>query len=662
MRIFITLIFMILIISKVHSKLPDEIRKNLLAKLTKKMTLENINQLEDAFISNDLRDTSIDYDPTRIANLINEYNFPEEYNFLEDIKATIRVKDQANCGCCWAHSSSSALAYRYQKLGMDIDLSPQYSLSCYIRDCEAGNYLIDPQLNLIKNGTVTEQCLPFSSSDGIHIEECPEKCKNGEDLKKYYARNTYMTQDYYSKDTFYDIVSIIMDQLVTNGPVVSAITIYTDFMKLHSDPQCGNKVYTYDGTSKEEGGHAVAIVGYGLLDGKYYWLIQNSWGEEACDKGFVKVEFGQVGVENVAFSEPYIPDEEVSPQEIPVHFDNIDEGCFLSVYSSSSYDNWVNTLDLNFKNEYTSQDFNFLCSTTSFFGQSNKLNCYFEIKNYFGDVGEYKFNDSNSLGRENEFSLDDSFKNLAFYFWGNNNIMTYWDFYQYYFISRKGSKIMFAYSVYTNDGEILNPIYPNLNTDKALSDCHKIELNYESWVYCGLKEEEIDYFEDFSQQSNSPLVYDSLCGYKANTFTLAYKLNKNRFPAFIIDSLTIPNKTSLTENDKLTATAQIEGSLSYFDNSEVFVGFANIEYKGANSSIAFACIISVPKSTNRNHNIDCNLLLNTYESIKFDNIYLLPYYIPYRIKYIYEVIINGDIKGSEEDTKPDPFYFLYLEI
>lgn len=668
MKQFIVFLY-IIFISKVLLKLPEEKRKNLLSKLTKIVSLENINQLEKEFYSNDFKDTKIEYDPQKIKNLMEEYQFPQEYNFLEDINATIRVKDQANCGCCWAHASSSALGYRYQKLGKNIDLSPQYSLSCYIKDCDAGNYLIDPQLNLVKNGTVTEECLPFSSASGTNIEECPEKCKDGTDIKKYYSRNAYMTQDYYSAETFYDIILIIMDQLINNGPVVSSITAYRDFMELHYNPKCPNEVYSYDGTSANLGGHAVTIVGYGLLNGKYYWLIQNSWGEDACDKGFVKVEFGQIGVESVAFSEPYIPDEEASPQEIPVKFNYIDESCYLNVFSTLSYDNWINTLDINFKNEKTYKDFNFQCSTTSFFGQSNKLKCYFEIKNYFGDLGKFVFNDSDSLGRENIFNLDDSFNGKSFYYWGINEIITYWDFYQYYFVSGKGSKIMFEYYSYGNEGDILNPLYPNSKTNKALSDCHKIELHLESWVYCNLKEEEINYFEDFTADTttDSPMVYDALCGNKQSTYTLVYKLNTNYFPIFKVDSLTIPNKTKITKNDKLLITAQIEGSINNFKDSESFVGFVDIEKNGMNFSIALACTQEAPKSKVKPHNMECTPVLEDGASLQFDNIYLLPYYIPYKLKYIYEIFIKDTIKGKVGSDpyvpdEPDFSYFLRMQL
>ena len=112
-----------------------------------------------------------------------------------------------------------------------------------------------------------------------------------------------MTEDYYNKDTFYEIITLIFDQLINYGPVVSGIDLYYDFIALHNDSEkCRNTIYSYDEKSLYIGGHAVTIVGYGYMNSKYYWLIQNSWGENAYDKGFVKIEFGLVGVESVALA------------------------------------------------------------------------------------------------------------------------------------------------------------------------------------------------------------------------------------------------------------------------------------------------------------------------------------------------------------------------
>ena len=49
------------------------------------------------------------------------------------------------------------------------------------------------------------------------MEPCPTSCKDGSEFKKYYAQNAYMTEDYYSKETFYDIVLLIVDQLIRKG-------------------------------------------------------------------------------------------------------------------------------------------------------------------------------------------------------------------------------------------------------------------------------------------------------------------------------------------------------------------------------------------------------------------------------------------------------------
>ena len=67
------------------------------------------------------------------------------------------VKDLGIYESCWSFSLTSALAYRYNRLGYNLNLSPQDGVSCFRKSCEGIN-LLDPQLNLVKNGTVTEGC------------------------------------------------------------------------------------------------------------------------------------------------------------------------------------------------------------------------------------------------------------------------------------------------------------------------------------------------------------------------------------------------------------------------------------------------------------------------------------------------------------------------
>merc|ERR1712061_498907 len=38
--------------------------------------------------------------------------------------------------------------------------------------------------------------------------------------------------------------------------------------------------------------HAVKIIGWGVMEGKSYWLIENSWGEDWGENGYAKVIAG----------------------------------------------------------------------------------------------------------------------------------------------------------------------------------------------------------------------------------------------------------------------------------------------------------------------------------------------------------------------------------
>ena len=408
--------------------------------------------------------------------------------------------------------------------------------------------MIDSQLNLVKNGTVREECLPFSSADGKTIEKCPTICKDGSSMKKYYSQNAYMTEDYYSDDNFYDIILIIIDQLYTNGPVVSAIDVYKDFSDWHDDPiKCHNEIYSYDGKSELYGGHAVTIVGYGFINERFYWLIQNSWGKNACDKGFVKVEFGQIGVENIAFSEPYITDEGINPVNLTVSFKSIQENCDMNVYTTSSYEKWESSLDLLFKLENGSKEFNFQCSTTSIPFKGKELKCYYQRQNYFANKGVYQLVGYNSLGEKNNFILDDSFNKISFTYYGIDTIMPIFQYYQYFFISEEGSRIAFYYDESQNlNQEYFSPIYPSKYDEWALSDCHKVFFNLygitTNLIYCDITKDEIDYFNYY--KDDIQLFYKVLCGLKQTTFTRVYKLNKDVSPLFRLQYLIIPEKSS----------------------------------------------------------------------------------------------------------------------
>ena len=379
------LIFSLSII-QVHLYLPFQKRKELLENLAKKISPSGVNLNifdEDEYFKDSF--TQMKYNVSDIQALMAQYKLPESYNYLTDVGATSDVKDQADCGCCWSFAATSALAYRYKKLGLDISLSPQDALSCYLPDCESGNNVIDPQLNLVKNGTVTESCFPFASADGKTIPQCPTQCEDGSEFKKYYAQNAYMASND-DQNNFYDLVILLMDQLVTQGPILGGFTVYEDFYDFYKDKTyCKNNIYTYDGKSADEGGHAITIVGYGLLNNKFYWLIQNSWNADWCDDGFFKMEIGQLS--GVSFSEPYIEPSQADPIEIDVTLKSTELDCSLTV-ATSSLDDWTNTLNAKFVHETKPDYLEFQIGKNKIKGQ-NEINCNYEINRlYFNIIKE----------------------------------------------------------------------------------------------------------------------------------------------------------------------------------------------------------------------------------------------------------------------------------
>ena len=73
-----------------------------------------------------------------MKKLIKDNGFPESYNFFKDTNTKPNIKNQGSCGSCWALASTSALSYRYMKLGINVDFSPQHELSCYYGLCQGG--------------------------------------------------------------------------------------------------------------------------------------------------------------------------------------------------------------------------------------------------------------------------------------------------------------------------------------------------------------------------------------------------------------------------------------------------------------------------------------------------------------------------------------------
>ena len=661
-------------LSIIHAQKANEERKKSIDEVYKRLNLTlNKKRILDEYeeYPNYEEYGEINYNPNKIREIIEEYGFRDTYNFVEAVNAPKHIKDQADCGSCWAFSSTTALAYRYfKKTKMDINLSPQYLLSCSGLSCEDGGFILDTQFMLVNVGTVTDECMPYTSADGVTIEECPTECPtDGVNFVKYKTKNAYSTAFDVEKN-YYDVVAVIMDQLVNKGPVVTGISAYDDFSALMEDEDCPNIIYRHNGKG-ESSGHAVVIVGYGYeeTENRYYWIIQNSWGEQFCDGGFVKIEFGQVDVERVAFSEAYIENEDVGGKQISLTL-NLDEECFIK-YTSEN-DDYDNSFVINFKGEDDS-NFYYQCNKAPSIYDYKGI-CSFSFESVNNNLaGNYEFFNYEPLHKSNQFNFNFSWKEKGqFYYYGY--IYIYGIMSDRFYVSEKDSKIFLGYE--PAPGDITLPkIYLNKNEDSFLNNCEVINFMGQYGIECSMNQNELNHFNG---EDNLPLAYITLCGQKAESDVSVYLLDKANYPVIRVNTFILPGsdvKKINQFNNIFTIIADIEGNISGLSDDNYFSSFIQIKKGRQNYELMIYCEVPVKLKLKKNFEIKCvleddenfDLSKNNY----YDYIYLLPHYIPEYYSEPFEVIIKEKMQGIKynefnpniiDNAKINDIYFIKYSL
>jgi cathepsin B len=224
------------------------------------------------------------------------------------------VRDQQQCGSCWAFGATEALSDRFciqSGSKTNVILSPQELVSCDTTDYGCGGGYLDNAWNYMKNtGVPTDACDPYVSGGG-DAPACPSKCKDGSAKKMYKASSVYDLSGN---------VANIQTEVMKNGPVEVAFDVYEDFFNYKSG------VYTHK-TGGLAGGHAVKLLGWGTLSGVDYWLIANSWGTSWGMNGFFMIKRGtdECGIEDNVVAgmaaTSSVPSVHVAvlDQEAPVH-------------------------------------------------------------------------------------------------------------------------------------------------------------------------------------------------------------------------------------------------------------------------------------------------------------------------------------------------------
>lgn len=177
------------------------------------------------------------------------------------------VKDQGQCGSCWAFAVTETLESAYAIKTGDLEiLAPQELVDCDTNSfgCSGGypelalQYVEDHGLNLEKD-------YPYQAADG----QCHE------------------TDSKYKLDQCFDVPTndeALLKKAVSKAPLTVVIEADQRVFQFYK-----SGVITADSCGQNLD-HAVQLVGYGTENNVDYWLVRNSWGESWGEGGYVKLE------------------------------------------------------------------------------------------------------------------------------------------------------------------------------------------------------------------------------------------------------------------------------------------------------------------------------------------------------------------------------------
>ncbi|XP_037727078.1 cathepsin B [Drosophila subpulchrella] len=219
------------------------------------------------------------------------------------------IRDQGSCGSCWAFGAVEAMSDRvciHSQGKVNFHFSADDLVSCCHTcgfGCNGGfpgaAWSYWTRKGIVSGGPFgsNQGCRPYEISPcEHHVNGTRPPCAHGGGTPKcqHVCQSSYTVN--YAKDKHFGSKSYsvrrnvreIQEEIMTNGPVEGAFTVYEDLI-LYKDG-----VYQHE-HGKELGGHAIRILGWGVWgDEKIpYWLIGNSWNTDWGDRGFFRILRGQ---------------------------------------------------------------------------------------------------------------------------------------------------------------------------------------------------------------------------------------------------------------------------------------------------------------------------------------------------------------------------------
>lgn len=176
------------------------------------------------------------------------------------------VRNQGNCGCCWAFATASTIEGNWQKV-KNAKLSNWLSVQQLV-DCDTTNQGCN-------GGWYTSAISFYQKNDGAFDKDYPY-------VEKQQACNTEPGKSGVGVTGYKYLITAdeIFEQLL-NGPLAIAVNSQRDDFMFYSSG-------VYKTLCLGQVDHAMVLVGYSLSDKA--WILRNSWGPDWGIKGYMLLE------------------------------------------------------------------------------------------------------------------------------------------------------------------------------------------------------------------------------------------------------------------------------------------------------------------------------------------------------------------------------------
>jgi C1A family cysteine protease len=179
------------------------------------------------------------------------------------------VKNQGQCGSCWAFSAVGAAESAWEISGQKLaSFSEQQLVDCSSaygnQGCNGG--LMNNAFNYwIKSskGIALESAYPYTAKDGT--------CKWDASM----ITGTIRAFSVIAQQDCDGLLHAITQQPVSVGIAANAIMSYTS--GIFNNARCGTQL-----------NHGVVAVGYGTQNGQEFWKVRNSWGASWGENGYIR--------------------------------------------------------------------------------------------------------------------------------------------------------------------------------------------------------------------------------------------------------------------------------------------------------------------------------------------------------------------------------------